>query len=326
MQRREEIVMRFDLAPMEGATDAIYRAVHRRLFGGVDLYWMPFWSPTQDHILTRRVLREILPEHNEGVPVLPQLLTKSAEDFLWAAGELAAMGYGEVNLNLGCPSGTVTAKGKGAGFLADLPRLERFLDRIFAEAPLRISIKTRLGTEDPEEFGPLLELYGRYPLARLAVHARVLRDQYRLPARPEAFRLALERSGCPVCCNGDLKTLEDCRSLAERYPAACSVMVGRGILADPALARRFAGGRPAERRELLSFHRMLFDGYRLAFGSGRNAMLRMKEHWRYLIRLLEGGAGFAKKLRKAADPGHFDALAEAALAELPLRQGAAPDW
>lgn len=129
-----------------------------------------------------------------------------------------------------------------------------------------------------------------------------------------------------VCCNGDLKTLEDCRSLAERYPAACSVMVGRGILADPALARRFAGGRPAERRELLSFHRMLFDGYRLAFGSGRNAMLRMKEHWRYLIRLLEDGAGFAKKLRKAADPGHFDALAEAALAELPLRQGAAPDW
>ena len=77
------------------------------------------------------------------------------------------MGYGEVNLNLGCPSGTVTAKGKGAGFLGDLPRLERFLDEIFARSPLPISIKTRMGVSDPEEFGPILALYNRSPVKEL---------------------------------------------------------------------------------------------------------------------------------------------------------------
>lgn len=318
--------MELHLAPMEGATDAVYRAAHRRLFGGVALYWAPFWSPTQDHVLTPRVRRELLPEHNRDVPLLPQLLTKSAEDFLWAAGELAAMGYGEVNLNLGCPSGTVTAKGKGAGFLADLPRLERFLDEIFDRAPLRISVKTRLGVEDPAEFGPLLALFGRYPLARLAVHARVLRDQYRRPVRPEGFALALDGARCPVICNGDLRTAADCRAFAARHPAAGALMAGRGLLADPAMGRKLRGGPPADKAALLELHRTLFRDYTAAFGSAGNAMRRMKEHWRYLICLLGDGAAYAKRLRKETDPAAFLALGEAAIRALPLLPEAAADW
>ena len=112
--------MRYYFAPMEGITTALYRNLHHRFFPGMDQYYTPFLSPARDHVFSKRDLQEILPEHQEGVPVVPQLLTKYPEDFIWAAGELAAMGYQEVNLNLGCPSGTVVAKGRGAGMLEDL--------------------------------------------------------------------------------------------------------------------------------------------------------------------------------------------------------------
>ena len=120
---------------MEGLTGALYRQAHCRWFGGVDRYFIPFITPTQDHRFTKRELREILPEHNRGLTAVPQLLVRRAEDFLWAAGELAAMGYPEINLNLGCPSGTVVAKGKGSGFLGLPEELERFLDTVLTPPP-----------------------------------------------------------------------------------------------------------------------------------------------------------------------------------------------
>ena len=196
--------MRRYMAPMEGITTWLFRGEHHRMFGGADRYYMPFFSPTAEHLITARERRDLDPAHNEGVVAVPQIMTRRAEDFLWAAGELAALGYREVNLNLGCPSGTVAAKGKGAGFLAHPEELDAFFDRVFSGAsPVRISVKTRLGVREPEEFGRLLEVYNRYPIAELIVHARVQRDFYRLPVRTEAFASALEGSRIPVCCNGD---------------------------------------------------------------------------------------------------------------------------
>ena len=129
--------MNYYFAPLEGVTGSEFRRAHHRWFPGVDAYYMPFLSPTQDHVFTQRELRNVLPEHNQGFRAVPQLLTKNPEDFLWCAGELAAMGYDEVNLNLGCPSGTVTAKGKGAGMLARPEELDCFLDTVFSQAPPR---------------------------------------------------------------------------------------------------------------------------------------------------------------------------------------------
>ena len=164
--------MELYFAPLEGITDYIYRRIHRRYFPGVDRYFTPFLSPTQNHIFPPRELRQVAPENNRDIPLVPQLLTKNAADFLWAANALADMGYGEVNLNAGCPSGTVTAKGKGAGLLADPDALRRLLDGIFAAAPVRVSVKTRLGVRDPEEFGAILAVYNDYPISRLIIHAR----------------------------------------------------------------------------------------------------------------------------------------------------------
>ena len=316
--------MELDFAPMEGITGAQFRRAHRACFSGVDRYYMPFLSPTRDHVWTPRELRNVAPEVNEGVPVVPQLLTRQAGDFLWAAGELAAMGYEEVNLNLGCPSGTVVAKGKGAGMLADPEGLDRFLEEIFAGAPVKISIKTRLGMEDPEEFHRLLEIFSKYPVALLIVHPRVRADYYRHPVRREAFALATERLSCPLCYNGGLVTAEDCARTAAEFPELRGLMVGQGLLANPALARQVRGGPPVRREELREFHDRLYETYLRDFASGRNTVFHMKELWSYLIRMFDGGEKLFKQIKKSQDTVAYEGAVDRIFVTLPLREEA--DW
>ena len=318
--------MRYYAAPMEGVTSYLYRKAHSRYFKKADKYFMPFLSPSHDHIFTKKDLREIAPEHNEGLNAVPQLLTRRAEDFLWAAGELKKMGYREVNLNLGCPSGTVTAKGKGAGFLGEPAELDRFLEEIFAAAEVRISVKTRLGLRESEEFSHLLEIYNRYPIAELTIHPRVRADFYRNRIRTEAFEAALPKSRNPVCYNGDLVTAAECRAAEARFQTAAGLMLGRGLIADPALIDKAGGGPGADKDRLRAFHDELYQGYCAAFGSSRNAMLRMKEIWFYLMGIFEDDGRYAKRLRKAGDVREYECQVAAVFRDLALRADAAAVW
>ena len=311
--------MRYDCAPMEGITGRYFRQAHSFWFGGIDRYYLPFLSPTQTHMFSRKEWQEVLPEHNQGLHAVPQLLTRSAEDFLWAARELAAIGYREVNLNLGCPSGTVVAKGKGSGFLGRPQELKAFLYEIFSACPLQISIKTRLGLQDPAEFPPLLELFQMYPVQELILHPRVQKDFYKRPARQEVFAALLPTCTLPVCYNGDLFTSGQCAQFTQRFPSVTAVMLGRGLIGDPALARKAAGGPVADREALQGFHQQLYEDYCTAFQSRRNAMMRMKELWFYLIGLFEDSDRAAKALRKATDPDAFELQTNEILRHLPLR-------
>lgn len=188
-------------APMEGLTGAVYRKLHHRFFGGADAYYIPFVTPTVEPKFTDRQLRELAPEVNSGLPVVPQLLSNRSEDFIWAAKALGEMGYSEVNLNLGCPAGTVVGKGKGSGFLKDLYGLEKFLDEVFsADIPVPISIKTRLGWSDTAEFEDILKLYRKYPLSELIVHMRLKTDQYKGEARTQVLLNALDEIPFPARC------------------------------------------------------------------------------------------------------------------------------
>ena len=313
--------MEYYFAPMEGVTGAIFRTVHHRYFPQADAYYMPFLSPTQDHVFTPRELRNVLPEHNQGFRAVPQLLTKNAEDFCWAAGELYAMGYDEVNLNLGCPSGTVTAKGKGSGMLADPEGLDRFLEAVFARVEGRVSIKTRLGMESPEEFPRLLEIFARYPISLLIIHPRVREDYYRRPVRLEAFAQALETYPGAVCYNGALVTAEGCARFQAQFPQVERVMLGQGLLANPALIRQAKGGEPPEREELRAFHEELYRSYLAAFGSQKNTVYHMKELWSYLGRLFEGADKPLKQIRKASDSLSYERGVDA-MFRLPLRSDA----
>ena len=316
------MIRRIDFAPLDGITKAVFRRVWHRHFGGADRYFIPFFSPTGQHILTDRDRRELDPANNGGLPLVPQVMTRTAADFLWAAEVVRDMGYTEVNLNLGCPSGTVTAKGKGSGFLAKPEELDRFFDEVFGRIAMPVSVKTRLGVADPEEFGPLLEIYNRYPIACLIVHARVQKEKYRGAVHTDAFAQALAESRNPVCCNGDLRTVEEVRALEARFPAAEAVMIGRGAVADPALMRKLRGGPAATREELRAFMQELYREYQAFYGQVGPAAQRMKEVWFYLNHLFENGARLDKKMRRSRGPGEYEAIEAAIFQELPLRDHA----
>ena len=303
--------MNYYVAPMEGLTDRVWRQAHQKWFGWAGApakYYAPFLSPPENRVLIQKKMAELAPEANPGAPVVPQLLAKDGALAAWMVGQLRQLGYTEVNLNFGCPSGTVTAKGKGSGMLRDLGKLDAFLAALFAEAEGPLTVKTRLGVEKPEEFAAVLEVYNRYPIAELTIHPRVMRQQYRGIADREAFAKALPECRMPVCYNGDLTTVEQLRALEADFPTVQSLMVGRGIIADPALFRQALGGPAATKEELRRYLDDLYHGYTALFGSAGCAISRMKGHWFYLIHRFEGSEKLEKQLRKLREPWEYETV------------------
>ena len=313
--------MRYYLAPMEGITDSIYRRIHHKYFPGVDRYYMPFLSPTIHRTLTHKEDRELPMADSVDFVAIPQVLTKVPEDFLWAAQQCKERGYTEVNLNVGCPSGTVVSKGKGSGMLRNTKELDRFLDAVFKDSPLPISVKTRLGMENPEEFPALLEVFNRYPIVELTVHPRVRKDFYKEPVREDWFRYAYEHSKNPLCYNGNLMTKEQSDAIGSKYPKVDSVMVGRALIADPGM---FSGG--TTHAALEGFLTELTAEYVEVFGSARNAMFRLKENRGFLHHRFEGCDRLWKQLRKTTDIHEFNAISAEILHTLPLTKTLDVQW
>ena len=303
--------MLYYAAPMEGLTDRVWRQAHQKWFGpagNADRYYAPFISPPENRVLIKKKMAELAPAANPGAPVIPQLLAKDGELAAWMIGELRGLGYTEVNLNLGCPSGTVTAKGKGSGMLRDPVKLDAFLAAVFANAEGPISVKTRLGVTSPEEFEAILDLYDRCPICELTIHPRVMRQLYRGEADRAAFANYLPHCRMPVCYNGDITTPTQLKALEAEFPNLSGIMVGRGIIADPALLRQAVGGAPASKEELRGNLDELYHGYTEAFGAASCAVSRMKAHWFYLIHRFEGADPLEKPLRKAREGWEYETV------------------
>ena len=299
--------MKIYLAPMEGITGYVYRCASHQFFPYIDRYFTPFITPNQTRKLTSREMNDILPEHNQGMAVIPQILTNQAADFLWAAGKCKELGYQEVNLNLGCPSGTVVSKHRGAGFLA-LPRqLDEFLYRVsegMEKLDMRLSIKTRIGKTQPEEFAELLEIYNHYVLAEVIIHPRVQTDYYNNHPNLDVFREALRTSRNPVCYNGDIFNKESYLWFQQQFPQVDKMMLGRGVIANPGLVMELKTGQRMTKAQLMLFHDTVLAGYRAVIPGDRNVLFKMKELWFYLGTLFtEGGKEMAgkniKKIKKA---------------------------
>ena len=314
--------MQFYFAPMEGLTDSIYRRLHHRFFPGIDRYYTPFFSPTVHRALTPREARELPKPECWGVDTVPQLLTRVPEDFLWMAQLCKDLGYREVNLNLGCPSGTVTAKGKGAGMLRQPEELDRFLDAIFSGATLPISVKTRIGFESSQEFPRLLDIFNQYPIAELTVHPRVRKVFYDGCVDMEVFAYAAANSRNPLCYNGNLCSKAQIDTFVKSFPLVTAVMIGRGLIGDPGMLS--PGGTTAQNLE--PFLDALLEEYTVNFGGARNAMFRLKENWRHHFCRLQIDEKLKKKLRKTVDVNEYKALTHEIFHSCPLQDALTPDW
>lgn len=292
--------MKIYLAPMEGNTGYVYRRAIHDCFGGFDKYFIPFITPNQHGVLSAREIKDIVPEHNAGIYAVPQIMTKYANEFIDTAKMLHdEYGYDEVNLNLGCPSKTVVSKGRGAGFLEYPDKLEKFLDEIFEKCDIKISIKTRLGMSEAWEFTDLLEIYNRFPLEELIIHPRVQKDYYNNLPNLEAFSKGLNNSKNAVCYNGNIFSIADYEKITAQFPELDCIMLGRGAMANPALAREIRGGVSLQMSELREFHDMLYHGYCEELSGDKTILFKMKEFWSYVLPSLTNDKKVAKKIKKS---------------------------
>lgn len=289
--------MYYDLAPMEGITTYIYRSTFEKYYGGIDRYYTPFLASMH---LSSREKNEVLPEHNEGITLIPQILSNRADEFLEITKTLQDFGYDTVNLNLGCPSGTVVSKHRGSGFLAVPDELDTFLAEIFDKCPLNISIKTRLGISDESEWDTILKIYEKYPISELIIHTRLQKDFYKLPTRPHTFAAA-RKLGIPLCYNGDITSPEAQQAALTADPHIDRFMLGRGIIGDPELIESLSGGTPARDKDRLqSFLTDICDRYLAEMSGGeRNTLYKLKEIWVYLGALFTDADKYVKKIKKA---------------------------
>ena len=311
--------MHIYFAPLEGITTYPYRNLHHKYFGGVEKYFTPFLAPGPEQGMSVKEMRDVLPENNAGVPVVPQILTNRAGDFLLASKKLSEMGYREINLNLGCPSGTVTAKKKGSGFLLYPDDLDRFFDEVFSDAAVRngeflVSIKTRIGKNEVEEWPELMQVYNRYPIQELTVHPRIQKEFYKGTPHLDVFTDILKESRNPVVYNGDLFTVEKVKEFREKFPTVGTVMIGRGLIRNPALAEMILQEETEPEADILprirEFHDALFEHYRETMSGDRNLLFRMKDLWSYMLAEVPDSEKLAKKIRKSQHVPEYLAAVE----------------
>lgn len=332
--------MKIYMAPMEGLTGYVFRRNYEKHFGRgrVDKYFIPFISPNKTDGYTAREREDILPENNKGVTAVPQIMANNSQYFVRAACMLAEMGYKEVNLNLGCPSGTIVSKFKGAGFLAKPDELDRFLYEVVSSPKMQgidVSIKTRIGMESAEEFHYLLTIYNQFKFSEIIVHPRVRSDYYKNKPNLAAFEEALEYSENPVCYNGDIFTEADYRAFLERFPQEKysnmeGVMIGRGFVGNPLIiddiaecenievsgANEASGGAAVNssgsnvlnsgafssgngKMRIRHFCDDLFEDYLDVLWGDINALHKIKEVWEYLAWSFTGGEKALKQIKKA---------------------------
>ncbi|WP_238915835.1 tRNA-dihydrouridine synthase family protein [Clostridium sp. YIM B02555] len=291
--------MKYYFAPMEGITGFIYRNSYEKFFGNIDKYFAPFIVPNKSRSLKTKELRDILPENNIGMNLVPQILTNDSEGFIYTTKKLQELGYEEVNLNLGCPAGTVVSKNRGSGFLAKREDLDIFLDEIFKINNMKISIKTRIGKDNPEEFYELIKIYNKYPIEELIIHPRTQKDFYGNKPNLEVFSDALRLSTNPLCYNGDIFTVQNYEGLTKAFPEVQAVMLGRGILANPGLMNLIKSNINLDKKILKDFHDEILNKYIELFNEEKNAIFRMKELWGYMIYIFSDNKKYAKKIKKS---------------------------
>ena len=300
-------------APLEGVAGYIFRNIYADFFDDVDKYFSPFVVTRPSGIMKNKELRDILPENNENISLVPQILANNADGFINAAGQMRELGYNEVNLNLGCPSGTVVSKKRGAGFLRYPEELDEFLDRIYTECDMKISVKTRIGFENPDEIYRLIEIFNKYPVYELIIHPRTRQDMYKNKPNLEMFDYTLNTSKNPVCYNGDIKTKSDYDMITERFPDTDSIMIGRGILANPGLFGQIRGKGAIDKEFFKKYHQAIFDKFCQVYDGDTFILFKLKELWAYFANDFDDADKYVKKIRKAKKLTEYKAAVETLL-------------
>lgn len=298
--------MKFYFAPMEGiTTEVLRRSLHQNIFP-MDRYFTPFIPAAKK--MSKKIIRDISPESNPGMEVVPQVMSNVASEVLDLGEQLKAYGYQRLNVNLGCPSGTVTSKKRGSGFLTMPEELDRFLDELYEKTDMQISLKTRIGFYEVSEWEKLVSIYKKYPIDELIIHPRLREEYYNGSPHLEAFSYAVEQIPISLCYNGDIFTVEDYKHIVETFPTIDKVMLGRGVLARPDLVKEIKTGQKATAEELRNYHDQVLNDYKGIMSGDRDCLFKMKEFWSYFRESFPDSDKAWKKIKKTKTLQEYDVL------------------
>ncbi|WBW96200.1 tRNA dihydrouridine synthase [Oceanirhabdus sp. W0125-5] len=314
--------MQYYFAPMHGITEYTYRNSYDKIFHNIDKYFTPFIVPNKSRNYKTKDFIDVLPENNKGVNIIPQILTNDSDGFIATSRKLQRLGYNEVNLNLGCPSKIVVSKYKGSGFLAKREELDRFLDEIYKIDDMKISVKTRIGKDDPEEFYELIKIFNKYPMEELIIHPRTQKDFYGNKPNLEVFKDALSLSTNPICYNGDIFTGEDYNKFVQAFPKVKSVMLGRGILANPGLVNEIKNNILIDKKLFKEFHDELLNNYIKLCNEDMHVLIRMKELWGYMRYIFPNSKEYLKEIKKSQKVSEYREAVLCLLTEQEIVEGA----
>ena len=293
------------MAPMKGITDHLFRRAFDDHFNGFDLAMAPFITTKQGHRIKRKYVKDVLPQNNTRLPVIPQILSKNAEDFIVLANYLFDLGYDTVNWNLGCPSPMVANKQRGSGMLPYTDRIKRFLDWVIPGINGSLSIKMRLGWKVNSDIFRLLPVMDPYPLSEIIIHPRTGLQRYGGNVDLDVFEKCLAMTHHRVVYNGDIRTVEDFRRLYRRFDRVHAWMIGRWCIADPFLPGCITGGEEKildKIHRMQQFHEALFESYRRVLDGPAHVMNKMKGLWRYLSLPFEDSQKTVRHITKARQP------------------------
>lgn len=303
------------LAPIRGITDCLFRNLFQRHFGGVNEAVAPFINPQPHSNFDPKQLRDLQPAENMAMPVVPQFLHTDVAGLLALAHQLHDLGYTHLNWNLGCPAPMVTRKRRGSGLLPYPDAIIDLLDQMIPKLPMQLSIKTRLGLNHPDELATLLPRLNDYPLHEIIIHARLGKQLYKGTTDSQSFGQCLGLTRHQVVYNGDITDTATFQGLQQQFPGVQRWMIGRGILADPFLARAIRGETFSVRQRaamLSDFHRDLYLGYKESLAGPSHLLGRMKQIWAYLVTSLPRQQKVWKKIKKAStEEGYLAAVDEA---------------
>ncbi len=298
-------------SPLQGFTDFKFRNAFNHYFGGIDTFYAPYIRLDGKLLIKSSYQRDLQPENNNTLEVIPQVMTNDVDEFLFVVKYVEGLGYQELNWNLGCPYPMVTKRGMGSGLISDAEKINSILDRVHSETDIIVSMKMRMGYENSEEILEVLPMLDTYPLKNIAIHARIGKQLYKGGVDLEAFQRCLDQSNHKIYYNGDITSVAGFREMQERFPMIDHWMIGRGLIADPFLPQMIKNNSsvyPDNRLDIFSeFHDTIFTAYDLALSGPTPIRMKMLGFWEYFSQSFSNPQKVYKKIKKAKDVAAYKA-------------------
>lgn len=300
-------------SPLQGYTDFRFRNAVDKFFGGIDTWYAPYIRLQGQPEIKKSYQRDLLPENNHVSHLIPQVMTNSADEFLFVAGYVQELGYKELNWNLGCPYPMVTKRGLGSGLLKHKEKIDELLTRVSGESDITISLKMRLGYENSQEISDLLPLLEKHPIKNIVIHPRLGKQLYKGEVDLEQFQRCIDQTSHQICYNGNIDSVAKFRELSHRFPTIKSWAIGRGIIANPFLAKMIQSDNdrlPEDWVDQFSrFHDTLFQYYEEALSGPKHIVLKMQTFWEYFAQLFSNPHKAYKIIKKARSiPAYHEAV------------------